>query len=161
MLKSSNGVDYKCTYSILFLLLWVSVSGLEASAIASNSNVAPDFRRALSLLSTNSWGLNDPGPPLLDQLVHVNQTSVAQSAMHAESHNWALASSDNIHAQQTPSETWGHSLDLHNNGSNMFQEFQLFKASYEPGSFYSNQINWEPSVPLVWKRTKNKGQSPI
>lgn len=115
--------------------------GLEASAIASNSNVAPDFRRALSLLSTNSWGLNDPGPTSLDQLMHVNQSSMAQPTMHAEPHNWALASSENMHVQQTPSETRGHSLDLHNNGSSMFQEFQLFKAPYESGCFYPNQIN--------------------
>ncbi|KAJ9689164.1 hypothetical protein PVL29_014694 [Vitis rotundifolia] len=118
-----------------------SLYGLEASAIASNSNVAPDFRRALSLLSTNSWGLNDPGPTSLDQLMHVNQTSMAQPMMLAEPHNWALASSENIHVQQTPSETRGHSLDLHNNGSSMFQEFQLFKAPYESGCFYPNQIN--------------------
>lgn len=131
----------KITFYVLtlFLLLWVS--GLEASAIASNSNVAPDFRRALSLLSTNSWGLNDPGPTSLDQLMHVNQTSMAQPTMHAEPHNWALASSENMHVQQTPSETRGHSLDLHNNGSSMFQEFQLFKAPYESGCFYPNQIN--------------------
>ena len=119
----------------------ISVSGLEASAIAYNSNVAPDLRRALSLLSTNSWGLNDPGPISLDQFMHVNQTNVAQPVMHAEPQNWALASSENMHIQQTSSETRGHSLDLLNNGSSMFQEFQLFKAPYESGCFYPNQIN--------------------
>ncbi|GLT69985.1 hypothetical protein SLA2020_420920 [Shorea laevis] len=91
--------------------------GLEASSFASNADVAPDVRRALSLLSTNSWGLNDSEANALDQLMHVNRTSMAQPAVHAELQNWGLSSS-------------GHE-----------QEFQLFKSPYESGCFYSNQIN--------------------
>ncbi|KAJ0965548.1 hypothetical protein J5N97_026686 [Dioscorea zingiberensis] len=35
--------------------------GLEASAVAPNLDGAPDLRRALSLLSTDTWGSADPG----------------------------------------------------------------------------------------------------
>lgn len=115
--------------------------GLEASAIASNLDVAPDIRRALSLLSTNSWGLNEPESTSFDQLMHVNQTSVTQPVMHAELPSWAPSSSEHVRIEHPPSDPRMHSLDLYNNGNSQFQEFQLFKAPHESGCFYSKQIN--------------------
>lgn len=115
--------------------------GLEASSFASNADVAPDVRRALSLLSTNSWGLNDSEANALDQLMHVNRTSMAQPAVHAELQNWGLSSSGHEQVEQPPPESRTHSLNQHNNGGIHFQEFQLFKSPYESGCFYSNQIN--------------------
>uniref|UniRef100_A0A2N9EPC3 SBP-type domain-containing protein n=1 Tax=Fagus sylvatica TaxID=28930 RepID=A0A2N9EPC3_FAGSY len=113
--------------------------GLEASSFASNVNVVPDLRRALSLLSTNSWGLNDS--EALDQLMHANRSSIAQPVVHAELHNWDLSSSEHEQVGQPPPESRVRSSNYHNNGGVHFQEFQLFKPSYESGCFYSNQIN--------------------
>ncbi|KAM3741828.1 hypothetical protein ACB098_07G026700 [Castanea mollissima] len=115
--------------------------GLEASSFASNVNVAPDLRRALSLLSTSSWGLNDSEGNALDQLMHVNRSSEAQPAVHAELQNWDFSSSGHEQVEQPPPESRARSLNFHNNGSGHYQEFQLFKSSYESGCFYSNQIN--------------------
>ncbi|KAE8056087.1 hypothetical protein FH972_012885 [Carpinus fangiana] len=115
--------------------------GLEASSFASNVDVAPDVRRALSLLSTNSWGLNDSEANALDQLMHVNRTSMAQPAAHAELQNWEISSSGHKQVEQPPPESRVHPLNQHNNGGIHFQEFQLFKSPYESGCFYSNQIN--------------------
>ncbi|KAF3970147.1 hypothetical protein CMV_006128 [Castanea mollissima] len=107
--------------------------GLEASSFASNVNVAPDLRRALSLLSTNSWGLNDSEGNALDQLMHVKRSSVAQPAVHAELQNWDFSSSGHEQVEQPPPESRARSLNFHNNGSGHYQEFQLFKSSYESG----------------------------
>uniref|UniRef100_A0A5B7A6X9 Putative squamosa promoter-binding-like protein 3 isoform X1 n=1 Tax=Davidia involucrata TaxID=16924 RepID=A0A5B7A6X9_DAVIN len=115
--------------------------GLEESAITSNLDVAPDLPRALSLLSVNSWGLNEPEPTSHEQLMHLNQTSVTQPMMNAESRSGALASSEYVLVDHPPSKSRVNSLDLHNTGSSQFQEFQLFKAPYESSCFYSNQIN--------------------
>ncbi|XP_059460133.1 squamosa promoter-binding-like protein 12 [Corylus avellana] len=115
--------------------------GLEASSFAANVDVAPDVRRALSLLSTNSWGLNDSEANALDQLMHVNRTSMAQPVVHAELQNWELSSSGHEQVEQPPPESRVHSLNQHNNAGIHFQEFQLFKSPYESGCFYSNQIN--------------------
>uniref|UniRef100_A0A5B7A6J4 Putative squamosa promoter-binding-like protein 3 isoform X1 n=2 Tax=Davidia involucrata TaxID=16924 RepID=A0A5B7A6J4_DAVIN len=115
--------------------------GLEAAAITSNLDVAPDPQRALSLLSVNSWGLNEPEPTSLEQLMHVNRTSVILPVMHAETQSGTLASSEYMQVEHPPSKSQVHLLDLHNNGSGQCQEFQLFKAPYECSCFYSNQIN--------------------
>ncbi|MQM04462.1 hypothetical protein Taro_037263 [Colocasia esculenta] len=111
--------------------------GLEASVIASNLDGAPDLRRALSLLSTDSWGSSDPGTTSsINQLTHVNSTSAAQSAMHV-----MHPSSDYWQAEQPlAQETRVFPFALHSNGS-QFQEFQLLKTPYETAFFDSNQIH--------------------
>lgn len=116
-------------------------TGLEVPAFTSNLEVAPDLRRALSLLSSTSCGLNVPEPTSLDQLMVVNQTSMAQPVMHAELQNWPLASSENTQMEQPTLESRMHSVNLHENGNIHFQEFQLLKVPYASGCFYSNQIN--------------------
>ncbi|XP_059637042.1 squamosa promoter-binding-like protein 12 [Cornus florida] len=113
--------------------------GLEASTITSNNlDVAPELRRALSLLSTDSWGLNEPEPISLEQLTRVNQTGVAQPVIHAESRNRVLASTEYVRVEQAPSKSQVRSSNLHNNGSSQFQEFQLFKAPDESRCFFSD-----------------------
>uniref|UniRef100_A0A1D1XFK2 Squamosa promoter-binding-like protein 12 n=1 Tax=Anthurium amnicola TaxID=1678845 RepID=A0A1D1XFK2_9ARAE len=111
--------------------------GLEASVIASNLDGAPDLRRALSLLSTDSWGSSDPGPTSsINQLAHVNQTSAAQSAMrimHPSSDYWQAE-------QPLAQETRVFPFTLHSNGS-QFQEFQLRKAPYENTFFDTNHVD--------------------
>lgn len=137
----SSFVDFLSINKISISYITILYTGLEASSFASDVNVAPDLRRALSLLSTSSWGLNDSEGNALDQLMHVNRSSVAQPAVHAELQNWDFSSSGHQQVEQPPPESRARSLNYHNNGSGHYQEFQLFKSSYESGCFYSNQIN--------------------
>ncbi|KAF8389509.1 hypothetical protein HHK36_026204 [Tetracentron sinense] len=113
--------------------------GLEAPITASNLDATPDLRRALSLLSTDSWGSGEPEPTSLNQLMHVNRTSMAQPVMHAVPQSLPLALSEYWQAEQQPTDSQVQSSSLHNNGSSQFQEFQLFKSPYESGFFLPNQ----------------------
>ncbi|PSR85252.1 Squamosa promoter-binding-like protein [Actinidia chinensis var. chinensis] len=103
-------------------------SDLAPSSITSNVDIAPDLRCALSLLSTNSWGLNDPEPTSLEQFIQVNQSSAALPIMHAEPQNVTLASSQYMRVENPPAIPCVHSLNLHSNGSSHFQEFQFFST---------------------------------
>ena len=127
----------------LLVLFYVIIifTDLASSSITSNVDIAPDLRCALSLLSTNSWGLNDPEPTSLEQFIQVNQSSAALPIMHAEPQNLTLASSQYMGVENPPAIPCVRSLNLHSNGSSHFQEFQFFKAPYESGCFYPNRIN--------------------
>ncbi|KAL6977926.1 hypothetical protein U1Q18_026712 [Sarracenia purpurea var. burkii] len=115
---------------------------LVPPAITSNLDVAPELRRALSLLSTNSWGFNEPEPTSLEHFIQVNQSSAAQPMMHAEPQNVALASSSQyMRVEQPTAMSRVHSLGFHSNGNSQFQEFQFIKAPYDSGCFYPNHIN--------------------
>ncbi|KAF9616629.1 hypothetical protein IFM89_030798 [Coptis chinensis] len=114
--------------------------GLEAPVTASNLNVAPDFRRALSLLSNNPWRSGNPEPTSLDQLMNANHTSMAHPAMHAVPQGWSLGSAEYWQAEQQPVDTQVHSMASQISSGNHFQEFQLFKAPFESG-YYSSQMN--------------------
>ncbi|KAK2972685.1 hypothetical protein RJ640_025536 [Escallonia rubra] len=97
--------------------------GSDASAIA-NLDVAPEIRRALSLLSTNSWGFSEPEPTSLDQLVQGSLITVAQPVMQSHAQSWALASS--VRVEQAPSHSQvQHSLDTQDTESTQFQEFHF------------------------------------
>uniref|UniRef100_A0A5B7ADI6 Putative squamosa promoter-binding-like protein 2 isoform X1 n=1 Tax=Davidia involucrata TaxID=16924 RepID=A0A5B7ADI6_DAVIN len=113
--------------------------GLKESMLSSNLDVAPDLRRALSLLSTNSWG-SEPESITLDQPMHVNHTGMPQPVMHAVPHSLPLASSDYWQTEQQSTDSRMHTLTVNSNGSNHFEEIQLFKAPYVTG-FYSNPLN--------------------
>ncbi|CAK7345840.1 unnamed protein product [Dovyalis caffra] len=114
--------------------------GFGGSAL-TNVEVAPDIRRALSLLSTTPWCLNEQESTSLDQLMLANQTSMTQPMMNAELQNWPVASSENARMEQPPLESRVHSLDIHDNGNISLQEFQLLKAPYAASCFYSNQFS--------------------
>ncbi|KAA8529557.1 hypothetical protein F0562_033644 [Nyssa sinensis] len=113
--------------------------GLKESIFSSNLDVAPDLRRALSLLSTNSWG-SEPESITLDQPMHVNHTSMPQSMMRTVSQGLPLASPEYWQTEQQLTDSRIHTLTVNSNGSNRFQEIQLFKAPYVTG-FYSNPLN--------------------
>uniref|UniRef100_A0A1D1YPN4 Squamosa promoter-binding-like protein 12 n=1 Tax=Anthurium amnicola TaxID=1678845 RepID=A0A1D1YPN4_9ARAE len=100
--------------------------GLGASSIASNLDGAPDLRRALSLLSTDSWGSADPVPASINQLVNVNHPSAAQPAMNV------------VHSN---SEYWQAEQPLALSNGSQFQEFQLRKAPYENTFFDTNHVD--------------------
>ncbi|KAK3008770.1 hypothetical protein RJ639_015220, partial [Escallonia herrerae] len=73
-----------------------------ASAV-TNLDVAPEIRRALSLLSTNSWAFSKPEPTSLDQLVRGSLITVEQPVMQSYAESWALASS--LRVEQAPSHS--------------------------------------------------------
>ncbi|XP_019055864.1 PREDICTED: squamosa promoter-binding-like protein 3 isoform X2 [Nelumbo nucifera] len=112
--------------------------GLEASGVASNLDTTPDLRRALSLLSTNSWGSTDPEPTSLDQIMHTNHTRMAQPVVPQD---LPPPSSEYWQVEHQPAVSRVHSLGADGNGNGQFQEFHLFKASFESSFFYSNQMN--------------------
>ncbi|MQM09951.1 hypothetical protein Taro_042836 [Colocasia esculenta] len=108
--------------------------GTEASADASNLDGAPDFRRALSLLSTDSWGsAAHPGSTPINQLVHENRAASAQTALHPNSNYWQPE-------QSMPHETRAAPFPLHSDGS-QFQGFQLLKEPCGAAFFSSSRMN--------------------
>ncbi|XP_077214990.1 squamosa promoter-binding-like protein 3 [Tasmannia lanceolata] len=114
--------------------------GLEASMHASNLDASTDVRRALSLLSTNSWGSSNPASASLDQLVHVTHTSAAQTAIHSVHQGLPLASTEYWQAEQHPYESRVAPLALQSSGS-QFQGFQLFKTPYESAFFANHNMH--------------------
>lgn len=107
-----------------------------SSMISSNVDAAPDYCRALSLLSSNSWGSESIPPvhqPLHENGGYITQTSMQQSALPEG-------------VPLSPTDLW---LTGHNNhqaahprpqplaANSNFQEIQRLKTPYE-ADFYSN-----------------------
>ncbi|WOK92699.1 squamosa promoter-binding-like protein 12 isoform X2 [Canna indica] len=111
--------------------------GSEASAGASNLDGAPDLRRALSLLSTNSWGSSpDPGQTSsIIEFVDANHAGAAQPVMPTVS-----SSSHWIYGQPVAQQSQLLPYTMHRN-SNQPQEFQLQNAPYRDTSFNFSQIH--------------------
>lgn len=107
----------------------VPLAGIEDSINSSDPNDTKDFYRALSLLSTNSWGSYEAKSTSLE---HSNHTSAAQPATHA-----------------APSEYWNTDQPLNSSmwisysnsdDNNRFHEFQLFREPYGSG-FTHDQLD--------------------
>ncbi|XP_011093932.1 squamosa promoter-binding-like protein 12 [Sesamum indicum] len=95
----------------------------------NNSPIAPNMLSAHSLLSSNSWSLNDVASNSMESLTHGNYNPLLRSSQ-LESHHLSLFQSNNIPSDQEPLV---HSVTL--------QEYQLFKAPYDSGDFFSSQTN--------------------
>ncbi|KAL3533188.1 hypothetical protein ACH5RR_006709 [Cinchona calisaya] len=78
----------------------IRTSGIDASAADSHLNEPQTLPRALSLLSTNSWGLIEPESTSPYQLLQAT-VSIAP-AMQLEQQNWPLISSHDVSAEQEP-----------------------------------------------------------
>ncbi|XP_059656655.1 squamosa promoter-binding-like protein 12 isoform X2 [Cornus florida] len=113
--------------------------GLKESMFSSSLDEAPDIPRALSLLSTNSWG-SQPESITFNHPVHVDHSSMPQPVMHAVPQGLPLASSGfwQTGQQSTDSQVNG-STAITNRGNN-FEGIPMFKAPYLTG-FYSNGLN--------------------
>ncbi|XP_021899703.1 squamosa promoter-binding-like protein 2 [Carica papaya] len=109
---------------------------VEEFAVSSNLGVTQEFHRALSLLSTTSWGSCEPKQVSLDH----PQNNIPQPAMQAISQALPCTSSEYWRAEQQSVEPQVHSLSSHGDRNNHFQEFRLLRAPYE-SDFYSNQLN--------------------
>lgn len=109
--------------------------GLEAHTPASNLDGAPDLRRALSLLSTDSWGSVNPGQSSLVHFANASHNGAAHPAVQEVGTSAGFWQDQHSLPQQERVLPFG----LHNNGS-QYQEYQLSKASYETSYFDSSQI---------------------
>ncbi|KAK4414918.1 Squamosa promoter-binding-like protein 12 [Sesamum alatum] len=96
----------------------------------NNSPIAPNMLSAHSLLSSNSWSLNDVASNSMESLAHANYNPLLLRLSESESHHLSLFQLNNMPAYQEP---FVHSVNL--------QEFQLFKAPYDSGDFFSSQRN--------------------
>ncbi|XP_027340711.1 squamosa promoter-binding-like protein 12 [Abrus precatorius] len=106
--------------------------GVEDSINSSDPNATQDFHRALSLLSTNSWGSYESKSISLEHSSHTITTT--QPMTHAVNQRLPLASSDYWHTDQPlNSSMWIYS---NSDDNNRFHEFQLFREPYESGFPY-------------------------
>ncbi|PSR84758.1 Squamosa promoter-binding-like protein [Actinidia chinensis var. chinensis] len=114
----------------------VFTQGSKESMLSFNLDAAQD-NRALSLLSTDSWG-SEPATVALDRPFHVNLTATPQPVMHGVPQSLPLASSEYWPTERATDSRYIPSLTA--NDSNRFQDIHLFKAPYENG-LYSNPLN--------------------
>lgn len=105
--------------------------------MSTDLDASQDFRRALSLLSTNSWDSQESKPARQPHSNHTSQSNMPQPLMHDMTQGLPHTSSEHWRTEQQSTESQVHILSSPNNGSSHFQEFQLFKEPYEFG-FYSN-----------------------
>ncbi|KAL2503309.1 Squamosa promoter-binding-like protein 12 [Forsythia ovata] len=91
---------------------------------------------ASSLLSIeNPWNLNRAESTSMESLMHGN----ASVDNPVRLHNWPFLQSNHVQAaEEGPSVSPVHSTNLHNTGSSLLQEFDLFKTPYDSGCFHSN-----------------------
>lgn len=105
--------------------------------MSTDLDASQDFRRALSLLSTNSWDSQESKPARHPRSNHTSQSNMPQPLMHDMTQGLPRTSSEHWRTEQQSTESQVHILSSPNNGSSHLQEFQLFKEPYEFG-FYSN-----------------------
>ncbi|KAK8522595.1 hypothetical protein V6N13_115555 [Hibiscus sabdariffa] len=112
--------------------------GVEESTVASDMATTQDLRRALSLLSNDSWVSCEPKHgSVAYSTMHDNPTTgVSQPAMNAIPQGFPSTLSETWLMEHQTAESQVHNSD----GDNHFQEFQLLKAPYDNG-FYSGQMN--------------------
>nr|QMV47667.1 squamosa-binding protein-like 2 [Paeonia suffruticosa] len=101
--------------------------GLEESivssrSVSSNLDATQDLHHAPSLLSTNSWGSCPPEPLSLDNPLQVNDTTMSFSVPQYSS----IAVSEYWQTEQQSTDFRAHTLTPSSNGSNHFQELQMF-----------------------------------
>lgn len=111
------------------------VPGSKGSLISSQ-DAAPEYRRALSLLSSNSWDSCEPESIQLHHQMHENDSNVIQPMIHAIPEGVPLSSSEFWLSGQHSMHPHVQSLATNTN----FQEIQLFKTPYD-ADFYPNMLN--------------------
>lgn len=106
---------------------------LDQCVGSTNSSMAPEMVSAHSLLSSNTWSMNEGESAPMEEIVHGNYSPVMRHSEAADqSHYLTLfhTSCSNIGVDE------GH---LHNAGPSHHQEYQLFKDPYDSPTFYSTQ----------------------
>ncbi|KAL0297112.1 UNVERIFIED_CONTAM: Squamosa promoter-binding-like protein 3 [Sesamum radiatum] len=105
-------------------------------SLISSLDAAPEYRRALSLLSSNSWDTCEPVSIPLHHPMHENDSNINQSMIHAIPEGVPLSSSEFWLSGQHSAYSRVQSLATNSN----FQEIQVFKTPYD-ADFYSNMLN--------------------
>ncbi|KAL0327378.1 UNVERIFIED_CONTAM: Squamosa promoter-binding-like protein 3 [Sesamum angustifolium] len=105
-------------------------------SLISSLDAAPEYRRALSLLSSNSWDTCEPVSIPLHHPMHENDSNINQSMIHAIPEGVPLSSSEFWLSGQHSAYSRVQSLATNSN----FQGIQLFKTPYD-ADFYSNMLN--------------------
>ncbi|XP_074565951.1 squamosa promoter-binding-like protein 3 [Curcuma longa] len=112
--------------------------GSEASAGASNlDGAAPNLRRALSLLSTNSWGSLDPGQTSsIVEFMDANYAGTSQPTLPVAntSNHWVYGLSTAQQAQQLP-------FTMQRSGEDKPHDFTQQNAIYRDTIFDPSQIH--------------------
>ncbi|KAK4413192.1 Squamosa promoter-binding-like protein 12 [Sesamum alatum] len=97
-IKLPHVIDMHGTATNDFLASKVSIPtvlnpGSKGPLMSSHLDAAPEYHRALSLLSSNSWGSCGPESMPIQHQVHEHGNSVAQPMMHATPEGVPLSSS--------------------------------------------------------------------
>ncbi|GAA0161052.1 hypothetical protein LIER_17459 [Lithospermum erythrorhizon] len=91
---------------------------------------APDFHRALSLLSTNPWGSCEPVSIPFDNTIHATRVNMPQTLLHAIPQSSLPSSEYWLDGQQPSTYPRVHSLTSGSSGIGHNEGFQLAKTSY-------------------------------
>ncbi|PIN11498.1 hypothetical protein CDL12_15901 [Handroanthus impetiginosus] len=105
-------------------------------SLISSLDAAPEYRRALSLLSSGSWDSCEPESVPLQHQMHENDPTITKPMIHAIPEGVPLTSSELWLSGQHPTHSRDQSLPTNSN----FQEIQLFKTPFD-ADFYSNVLN--------------------
>ncbi|CAK7336169.1 unnamed protein product [Dovyalis caffra] len=132
-------MDLECAFNQCDKL-YVVTAGWEEPIIPSKAKPAPEFHRALSLLSNNSWGSCEPQSISFEQPMHMSHTSMPQSVLQVIPQSSPLASSECWRTERPSADSQMHTLTSHTDGSSYFQEFRLLRTS-NGNEFYSSQMN--------------------
>ena len=106
---------------------------MEDSNASSDLNATQDFHRALSLLSTNSWGSYETKSISLEHSNHATHTGITQPMVHSMLQRLPLASSEYWQPHQQPSDSNVCISYSDCDDGIRFQDSQLLKAPYECG----------------------------
>ncbi|GJV68025.1 squamosa promoter-binding-like protein 12 [Tanacetum coccineum] len=123
VLTHSQGVQFPNPVSMAPTLSFnrnMPSKGTTAGVFDQGSNL--ELRRALSLLSNNSWGSSESDFGGLDHPMHTNGPNIAQQGMHSAPHGLPLLSPEYWQVDQ-------QSVDPHIHG-NHFQGSHILKAPY-------------------------------
>ncbi|XP_031125400.1 squamosa promoter-binding-like protein 12 isoform X1 [Ipomoea triloba] len=113
--------------------------GAKQYLFQSNASTIPEVPRALSLLSTTSWGSYQPESISLDSPLPANQPSSLDPFMHAIPPGLLLPSSEYLQPEQQQHSTdfSGHTLAVNSTSPIHLSQVQLFKLPHDT-DFYFN-----------------------
>ncbi|CAK9137297.1 unnamed protein product [Ilex paraguariensis] len=113
--------------------------GSKESMRPRTLDAALDIHRALSLLSTTSWGSCEP-ESIDHPIMHAAHTSMPQHVMHAVPQNLPLASSEYWQVEQQSTDPLAVTMPANRNSNSHFQEIHLLKTPFET-DFFLNPFN--------------------
>lgn len=121
-------------------------SGAKQYLFPSNTSTTLEVPRALSLLSSTSWGSYQPESISLDNPLPANQTTSLEPLMHAIPQGMLMPSSEYLQPEHS-TDFSGHTLAANSTSSIHLSQVQLFKVPHDT-DFYFNIWNiFSPHFP--------------